>query len=78
MFHGIESGASLWLYRSPRRSMLPSEALASRGRYPPFPGHVKKFDLLRMRLVEHTDCLGRGLQYYVAALFREVGLNFRR
>lgn len=25
-------------------------------------GNVKKADLLRMRLVEHTDCLGGGLQ----------------
>src|SRR5262249_36369246 len=41
-------------------------------------GHVKKPDLLRMRPVEHMDRLGGGLQYYLAALLREISLSLRR
>ena len=41
-------------------------------------GHVKKPDLLRMRLVEHIDRFGGRLQQDLAALFREIGLSIRR
>ncbi len=41
-------------------------------------GHVKKPDLLCMRPVERKDRLGGGLQQYLAALFREICLSFRR
>src|SRR5215471_1702756 len=41
-------------------------------------GHVKKPDLLGMRPVEHLDRLGGGLQYYLAALLREISLSLRR
>jgi hypothetical protein len=50
-----------------------------RGWHPPVSaGHVKKPDLLRMRPVEHLDRLGGGLQYYLAALLREISLSLRR
>src|SRR5260221_5850010 len=41
-------------------------------------GHVKKPDLLRLRPVEQMDRLGGGLQYYLAALLREISLSLRR
>src|SRR5262249_5572860 len=47
--------------------------VARSGLYPPVSaGHVKKPDLLGMRPVEHLDRLGGGLQYYLAALLREI------
>src|SRR5262249_38111646 len=41
-------------------------------------GHMKKPDLLRMRLVEYTDRFGGGLQQYLAAFLREISLSIRR
>ncbi len=65
-----------------KHSTLPSEALVRRSAVAADPlvsaGHVKKPDLLRMRPVERINRLGGGLQYYLAALLREISLSLRR
>jgi hypothetical protein len=59
-------------------------AVAAQRRHGPTPiisasaGHVKKPNLLSMRSIEHLDRLGRRPQQNLAALFREIGLSFRR
>src|SRR5262245_21249974 len=48
------------------------------GHLPVSTGHVKNSDLLSMRPVKHTDHLWGWLQQYLAAIFPEISLSFRR
>jgi hypothetical protein len=71
-YRGYDLGGDL------RRSRAFAHPLQrSRGR-PDSAGNVKKTDLLRMRVVERTNCLGGRLQQDRTALFRKIRLSFRR